>query len=60
MNETFVIIIEFHENPSSGSRAVPCGQKTDGQTNDQRAMAKLTVAFHNIAPAPINREGKNI
>jgi hypothetical protein len=34
--------IKFHENPSSGSRAVPCGQ-TD--------MANLTVAFRNIPNA---------
>jgi hypothetical protein len=32
--------IKFHENPSSGSRVVPCGQ-TDGQTG----MTKLIVAF---------------
>ena len=35
----------FHENPSSGSRAVPCGL-TD--------MAKLTVAFRIFANAPAN------
>ena len=35
--------IKFHENPSSGSRLVPYGQ-TD--------MAKLTVAFRNLAKAP--------
>ena len=30
--------IEFHENPSSGSRVIPCGQtdrQTDGQTGGQ-------------------------
>jgi len=34
--------IKFHENPSSGSRSVPCGQ-TD--------MTKRTVAFRNFANA---------
>ena len=38
-------IFSFHENPSSGSRVVPCGQ-----TN----MTKLIVAFHNFANAPKN------
>jgi len=42
--------IKFHENPSSGSRAVPCGQ-TDGK------MRKLTVAFRNFANAP--KSGSN-
>ena len=37
--------IKFHENPSSGSRVVPCGQmETD--------MTKLTVAFRHFANAP--------
>jgi hypothetical protein len=35
--------IKFHENPSSGSRVVPCGQ-TD--------RTKLIVAFRNFANAP--------
>jgi len=39
--------IKYHENPSSGSRVVPCGQ-TDGLT----AMTKLTVAYRNFAKAP--------
>jgi len=38
---------KFHENPSSGSRVVSCGQ-TDGQTD----MTKLIVAFRNFANAP--------
>ena len=38
--------IKFHENPSIGSRIVPCGM-TD--------MAKLIVAFHNFAIAPQKR-----
>ena len=37
--------IKFHENPSSGSRVVPCGQ-TD--------MTKLIVAFRNFVNAPKN------
>jgi hypothetical protein len=41
---------KFHWNPSSGSRAVPCG-RTDGPTD----MSKLTVAFRNFANAPDNR-----
>jgi hypothetical protein len=39
--------IKFHENPSSGSREVPCGH-TDGQTY----MTKLTVALRNFAHTP--------
>ena len=41
--------IKFHENLSSDSRAVPCGQK-DGQTD----MTKLIVAFRNFPNAPKN------
>jgi hypothetical protein len=37
--------IIFHENPSSGSRDVPCGQ-TD--------MTKLILAFRNFANVPKN------
>jgi hypothetical protein len=37
--------IKFHENPSSGSRVIPCGQ-----TN----MTKLIVAFRNFANPPDN------
>jgi hypothetical protein len=40
---------EFHENPSSESRVVPCGQK-GGRTD----MTKRTVAFRNFAKAPKN------
>jgi hypothetical protein len=35
--------VQFHENPSSGSRVVPCG-RTD--------MTKLIAAFRNFAQAP--------
>jgi len=33
--------IKFHENPSSGSQVVPCGQ-TDGQTNLKVALCNFT------------------
>jgi hypothetical protein len=47
--------IKFHENPSSGSRVVPCGQ-TDGQTG----MTKLIVALRNFAKTPNNEENIKI
>ena len=42
--------IQFHENPSSGSRVVPCegtDQRTDGKTETIRRthMMKLSVVF---------------
>jgi hypothetical protein len=40
---------KFHENPSSRSRVVPCGQ-----TNGQTGMTKLIVTFHDFAKAPKN------
>ena len=47
--------IKFHENPSIGSRSVPCG-RTDGQTDrrvDRRTdVTKLIVAFRNLATVP--------
>jgi hypothetical protein len=43
--------IKFHENPSSGSRVVPCGQ-TDGRTD----MTKLIVPSRNLANAAKNSE----
>ena len=36
--------IKFHENPSSGSRVVPCGRKD--------SMMKVIVTFRNFAKAP--------
>ena len=39
--------IKFHQNPTSGSRVVPCVQ-TDRQTD----MTKLIVAFCNFVNAP--------
>jgi hypothetical protein len=41
--------MKFHENPSSGSRVVPCGQ-TDGQAD----TTELIVDFRNFAEAPKN------
>jgi len=41
--------IRFHENPSSGSRVVPCGH-THGQVD----TTKLTVAFCSFASEPNN------
>jgi len=40
--------INFHENPSSGSRIVPRGQP-DGRTG---SMTELKVAFRNFPNAP--------
>ena len=37
--------MKFHENPSSGSRVVPCGQMD---------ITMLIVAFRNFANAPKN------
>jgi hypothetical protein len=39
----------FHENPSSGSRVVPCGL-----TGRRIDMTKPVVAFHNFANDPKN------
>jgi hypothetical protein len=36
---------KFHENPSNGSRVVPCGRT-------ERDVTKLTVAFRDFANAP--------
>jgi len=40
--------IKFHENPSSGSRVVPCGQRDGRRRTD---MTKLIVASCNFANA---------
>jgi len=45
------IFFFFVENPSSGSRVVPCGQTA---TDRRTYMTKLIVAFHNYANAPKN------
>jgi hypothetical protein len=47
--------MKFHENPSSASRFVACGQRgrqAGRQTDGQREMTKLIVAFRNFANAP--------
>jgi hypothetical protein len=37
---------KFHENPSSGSRAVPCAQTADGQTDEANiAFARVICAL---------------
>ena len=43
--------IEFYENPSSGNRVVPWGQR-DEQTNKRSDTTKLIVAFRNFANVP--------
>jgi len=56
-NETWIFAADFrkifnnkfNENPSSGSRVVPCRQM-DGR----RDMMELTVIFYNFANAPKN------
>ena len=62
-NETWIFLdkfsknthIKFHENPSSGSRVVPCG-RADGQTN----MTKQIVAFRSFANAPQKLSCKSV
>jgi hypothetical protein len=41
--------IEFHQNPSTGSRVVQCG-RTNRQTNGQKDIT-LIVVFNNFAKA---------
>jgi hypothetical protein len=41
--------VKFHENPSSGSRVVPCG-RTDRRTD----MTKVIITFRNFATASKN------
>ena len=40
--------IKFHQNPSSGSRVVPCGQK-DGQTDGLDEANNLFSRFYKRA-----------
>jgi hypothetical protein len=42
--------IKFHENPSSGSRTVPCRRKD---------MTQLIVAFRRFENAPMNETGED-
>jgi len=67
-NETWIFFtdfqkysyIKFHENPSSGSRVVPCGwteRQTDGWMDEYTAVTKLIVLkvpFWNFASASKN------
>ena len=46
---------KFQQNPSGGSRVVPCG-RTEGRTD----VTKLTVAFCNFAKAPKNKTGGKV
>ena len=48
--------MKFNENPSNGNRVVPYRERPDKQTD----MTKLTVAFHNIANAPIKLIAKKV
>ena len=46
---------KLHDNPSSGSRVIPCERadgRTDRQTDRQTEMTKLIVAFRNFAKSP--------
>jgi hypothetical protein len=42
-----ILNIKFHENPSIGSRFVPCGR-----TDRQKGMTKRIVAFRNFVNTP--------
>ena len=44
---------KFHQNPSNGSRVIPCGQR-EGRTDGRRDM-KLVVAFRSFTNAPNNQ-----
>jgi len=43
--------IKFHENPSSGSRVVPC-RPTDRQIDEGADITKLIIAIRNYSNAP--------
>ena len=43
--------VKFHENPSGGSRVVPCGRRGVVRRTD---MTRLIVAIRNFANAPKN------
>jgi hypothetical protein len=45
--------MKFHENPFRWSRVVQCG-RTDGRTDRQTDLTKLTISFSNFAKAPNN------
>ena len=45
--------VKFNQNPSSGSRVVPCRQ-TDGQIDRQTDITELIVGFRNYGNVPSN------
>ena len=49
---------EFHENPSSGSRAFPRGQTVDRRTDGLIGMTKLIAAFRNFSVDPDELKNK--
>jgi len=51
--------IKFHENPSSGSRVVPCGW-TDDRTYRRTDMTQLIAAYCNFANTPKNEAQEQI
>ena len=54
LNENWIFLnVKFGENPSTGSRAVPCGQ-TDGETDRQTYVGKVILAFRKSANAHKN------
>jgi len=61
-NETLIFstrfrkLLKFHKNPSSGSRADPCGQK-DGRMDGATDMAKQMVSFSNYSLILKEEEG---
>jgi hypothetical protein len=48
--------IKFHENPSSGSKVVPCRQM-DGLTDGQTDMTKSIVSFRIFVNVPTKQSG---
>jgi len=50
--------MKFNQNPSSGSRDVPCGEEegqTDKDTDRRTDMANLMVTFRNFENVPKNQ-----
>ena len=57
-----VINIQFHENPSSGSRADTCGRtdrRRDGHDEAKRRVSKLTRTYFKTEPKKICPEEWN-
>jgi len=61
--ELFVLIIEkysnleFHENPSSGSRTVPCGQ-TDRHDGANSSFTQLCEVASKVKQVSVGEDGK--